>query len=113
MKDAKKYVERYYKGKEVTSITTQPNMLGEPMFEVVKFNNGDYITLARSVNGELFRHSGGGRYGSRNEYEHITPKHKEQERIEHGCNNDEYWVPAYHNKNGVLVHGFCRKKPRT
>ena len=57
MKDAKKYVERYYKGKEVTSITTQPNMLGEPMFEVVKFNNGDYITLARSVNGELFRHS--------------------------------------------------------
>ena len=112
MKDTQQYLNRYYKGRKVVSITPQSNALGESIFEVVKFDNGDYITLTRNIYGDLFRDSGGGRYGRRGEYEHITPKHKEQERITHGCNNDEYWVPAYRNKNGVLVHGFCRKRPR-
>ena len=109
MKDPKQYVERYYKGRKVASITTENNVLGDPVFEVVKFDNGDYITLARGMSGDLFRCSGGGDHGWREDYEHMTPK-KERERLEHVCKDDEYWVPGFHKHDGTYVKGFCRKK---
>lgn len=110
MKDPKQYVERYYKGRKVASITTENNVLGEPVFEVVKFDNGDYITLARGMSGDLFRCSGGGDHGWREDYEHMIPK-KERERLEQNsdCPPGKEWVKGFTKNDGTRVHGYCRE----
>lgn len=70
----REHLERYYKKKKVAKIETEKNLLGQSQFKKVYFKNGTYITFAKGAvlkNGKPFwsRHSGGGRYGPKKDYE--------------------------------------------
>ena len=73
-KALREHLERYYKKKKIAKIETEKNLLGQPQFKKVYFKNGIYITFAKGAvlkKGKpfWFRHSGGGRYGPKREYE--------------------------------------------
>jgi len=63
------HLYRYYPNERVARIETQLNALNEPIFRMVYFMSGRYITFMLCDDGKFRRHRGGNRYGPRKAYE--------------------------------------------